>query len=67
MSRCEDYPCCGHTSEDPCPRLDRNGKIVPECVTCGARLRGKYRSGSFCGGCLRRQRFADREAYGDDY
>lgn len=20
MARCEDYPCCGHTPEDPCDR-----------------------------------------------
>lgn len=20
MSRCEDYPCCGHTPDDPCER-----------------------------------------------
>jgi len=20
MARCEDYPCCGHTAEDPCER-----------------------------------------------
>lgn len=20
MSRCEDYPCCGHTNDDPCGR-----------------------------------------------
>lgn len=20
MGRCEDYPCCGHTPEDPCTR-----------------------------------------------
>lgn len=20
MARCEDYPCCGHTPQDPCDR-----------------------------------------------
>lgn len=22
MPKCEDYPCCGHTSQDPCERQD---------------------------------------------
>jgi hypothetical protein len=33
MSRCEDYPCCGHTDLDPC-----DGNVISEpwyCDDCG--------------------------------
>lgn len=31
MSYCEDYPCCGHTPEDPCERqwYDEPGAFDP--------------------------------------
>jgi ssDNA-binding Zn-finger/Zn-ribbon topoisomerase 1 len=34
MSRCEDYPCCGHTDRDPCP----GQAVIDEpwyCDECG--------------------------------
>lgn len=52
MARCEDYPCCGHTSGDPCPDRDRNGRIVPRCCECNGRL-AKNASSSICSKCQR--------------
>lgn len=50
--RCEDYPCCGHTSGDPCPERDTQGRIVPRCVECNRRLPRAARS-SICAPCQR--------------
>lgn len=50
---CEDYPCCGHTSGDPCPKRDAKGRIIMTCCECGARLPRGARS-SICEGCQRR-------------
>lgn len=53
MARCEDYPCCGHTSGDPCPDRDSAGRIVPRCVECNKKLLRSARS-SICGSCQKR-------------
>lgn len=50
---CEDFPCCGHTSEDPCPIVDSRGRIVPMCCECGKRM-SKKRESSICSACQRR-------------
>jgi hypothetical protein len=48
MPRCEDFPCCGHESDD-C--LDSQGRMT--CVQCGKRLR-KNAPSSICAPCLKR-------------
>ena len=60
MSRCEDYPCCGHgpvsTGGDDggCP--DENGCF--DCVLCGSTLpRGNH--SSICDECIRGEKFRD--------
>lgn len=53
MARCEDYPCCGHTDGDPCPRRSASGRIIAECCFCFKRLPRGARS-SICVGCQRR-------------
>ena len=50
---CEDYPCCGHTADDPCPHIDRNGRAYHTCVECGKRLSATAAS-SICAKCTRR-------------
>lgn len=60
MARCEDYPCCGHTSGDPCPQLDTKGNIVGICCECGGRLRKGFRS-SICAKCQRLMARRDRD------
>lgn len=52
MARCEDYPCCGHTSDDPCPDRDSKGNIVMRCCDCNKRLSKNARS-SLCASCQR--------------
>lgn len=53
MTRCEDYPCCGHgldqNGNPDCP--DSQGRFT--CVGCGKRLSKKATS-SFCSKCERR-------------
>jgi hypothetical protein len=70
MARCEDYPCCGHTSGDPCPeRHPTTGRIIPRCCTCGKRLSSKARS-SICAKCMSAYiRHVDEYGYGpgEDY
>lgn len=64
---CEDYPCCGHTPGDPCPTVDRHGRVVATCVECGKRLPAKARS-SICAGCQRRmarRQYDGTEDYND--
>lgn len=58
---CEDFPCCGHTPDDPCPDRDRDGNIVPRCVECGKKLDRKARS-SICVKC-QKQMFNGEEEY----
>lgn len=53
MSRCEDFPCCGHGGGDgPCPEVNpKTGALIWRCCDCGARLpRGA--TSSLCRGCL---------------
>lgn len=64
MPRCEDYPCCGHTPDDPCPERNKRGEIVGRCVECGGRLKKGFRS-SICDKCQRRMASMEREGYGD--
>lgn len=63
MARCEDYPCCGHTPDDPCPERDRHGNIKPTCCMCGGRLKKGARS-SICLSCQRWNARVEREEYG---
>lgn len=35
MSRCEDYPCCGHAPGECPERYERTGRVL--CVDCGRR------------------------------
>lgn len=51
MTRCEDWPCCGHG--DDCPEHDVRGNEVWKCVECGRRLPLKATS-SICSKCQRR-------------
>lgn len=52
MAKCEDYPCCGHTAGDPCPDVDKHGRIVPRCCECNKKLARNARS-SICVKCIR--------------
>lgn len=53
MSRCEDFPCCGHES-GCCPDFDPDtGKQLNMKCVCGATVPLTSRS-SLCAGCLRR-------------
>lgn len=62
---CEDYPCCGHTPLDPCPRKDSKGRNIITCCECGKRLSARA-SSSICSKCQCRR--AKMEYYGcDDY
>lgn len=52
MSRCEDFPCCGHEM-GCCPRFDpETGEQLDMVCVCGARLPVTRRV-SICDGCLR--------------
>ena len=56
MSRCEDFPCCGHSSGE-CPRIDAKGREVYRCSQgCGRELNGRTRvaGSSICRMCMRR-------------
>jgi hypothetical protein len=67
MARCEDYPCCGHNSGDPCPdRHPTTGRIIPRCCTCGKRMRSPARS-SICVSCQRSMSRREDEGYIDPY
>ena len=58
--RCEDFPCCGHTTGDPCPDRDGKGNIVARCVDCDKRLPKGARS-SICAECQRESFLIDRD------
>lgn len=60
MSRCEDYPCCGHES-GCCPQYDENGRQAEMRCTCGASVPIDNRV-SICDSCLGR----DEDEYDDD-
>ncbi len=51
MSRCEDFPCCGHEL-GCCPDFDESGRQLNMKCVCGATVPIESRS-SICDGCLR--------------
>lgn len=57
MSRCEDFPCCGHEL-GCCPDFDESGRQLNMKCTCGATvpLTSRY---SICEGCMERGREDD--------
>ena len=61
---CEDYPCCGHTSLDPCPRKDSKGRNIVTCCECGKRLSSKTHS-SICTKCQKRMMSLEDREYLD--
>jgi hypothetical protein len=52
MSRCEDYPCCGHAAGE-CPSTDKYGRQRWTCTECG-RILPYNASSSICKKCLKR-------------
>ncbi len=61
MSRCEDYPCCGHGppplgDDGGCP--DEDGCF--DCVLCGQKL-PKDNSKSVCNNCIQSRQDMDPE------
>ena len=52
MTRCEDYPCCGH---DTCPVIDEEGRYV--CQDCGTHYEHGRRI-DVCDACARAERRA---------
>lgn len=50
MSRCEDWPCCGHEA-GCCPDYDESGRQLNMRCTCGAVLPVTNRF-SICDSCL---------------
>jgi hypothetical protein len=61
MTRCEDFPCCGHEL-GCCPDFDKSGQQLNMKCTCGATvpLTSRY---SICEGCMNRM----NEEEGYDY
>lgn len=58
MSRCEDYPCCGHAGDpDGCPDFSREN----ECEDCGRSFHPDGGTERFCHRCLAQWR-AERES-----
>lgn len=66
MSRCEDWPCCGHEA-GCCPDYDESGKQLNMKCTCGATVPLHSRS-SLCQSCLTRlsREDGDYPEYDDD-
>lgn len=64
MSRCEDYPCCGH---GPAPYGDNGGCPDAQgrfnCVSCGQKMRRGWRS-AICADCHRSNARAERDDLG---
>jgi hypothetical protein len=50
MARCEDFPCCGHTSGE-CPTVTKTGRLVYRCCECGGKLPSSATS-SICRRCM---------------
>jgi len=68
MSRCEDFPCCGH-EPGCCPDYDESGKQLNMVCTCGAILPIDNRY-SICDACLSRgedgEFFDESREYADE-
>jgi len=64
MSRCEDYPCCGHES-GCCPSFDEDGRQTDMKCTCGASVPLDSRV-SICEACIAIDD-AEREDYQPDW
>jgi hypothetical protein len=65
MSRCEDFPCCGHEL-GCCPDFDESGQQLNMKCTCGATLPVDARY-SICDVCLERSRREDDPNYDMDW
>lgn len=65
MSRCEDWPCCGHEL-GCCPDYDENGKQLNMRCICGAVLPVNNRS-SLCTSCLHMPNIWNEYDEYDDY
>lgn len=61
MSRCIDWPCCGHES-GCCPDFDDDGNQLNMVCVCGAKLPVNNRY-SICDSCMN----SDEEGDGRDY
>ena len=58
MSRCEDYPCCGH-EPGGCPVInEETGEKRYPCATCGILMPPRARS-AVCDRCHDRRSFAE--------
>lgn len=71
MSRCEDFPCCGHDPIEGCPnpRLIEAGYLPYPCVECGEMIRREDAvrgHESFHAACLSRMSWGDDEWCDDD-
>jgi hypothetical protein len=64
MSRCEDFPCCGHEL-GCCPDFDEAGRQLNIVCTCGAKLPVTSRY-SICEGCMERARREEDPFWDDD-
>ena len=60
MSKCEDWPCCGH-EPGCCPDFDEDGNQLNMVCVCGAKLPVDNRV-SICDSCLNQERDHDRDA-----
>lgn len=64
MSRCEDFPCCGH-EPGCCPDFDEDGRQLNMKCVCGATVSLGSRS-SLCESCLSSPDDQDDYDYNDD-
>lgn len=64
MSRCEDFPCCGHEL-GCCPDFDESGRQLNMKCTCGATVPIDSRY-SICEGCIERARREEGDGWYDD-
>ena len=61
MTRCIDFPCCGHEL-GCCPDYDESGRQLNMVCTCGAKHHGESGT-SLCVSCLSRPDPNDPESY----
>lgn len=61
MSRCEDFPCCGH-ERGCCPDFDESGRQLNMKCVCGATVPLSSRS-SLCPSCLAADGDGEEGAY----